>query len=194
MTGIHVVGISGSLSDESATRVAVETALQGAESTGATTELIDLRHYDLPVFDPDEDTPTDAERLTERIESADAILLGTPTYHGSFSGSLKNTIDYCGFDEFEHKTVGLIAVAGGRFPIPPLNHLREVCRSLNAWVLPRQTAVPQASSNIESGKLTDGELVSRLRSLGEDSVTYAGVGTDERTMPAGENVGAERSP
>ncbi len=191
MTDTRVAGICGSLGDESTTRIAVRTALDGAAEAGAEIELIDLRHYDLPVFDPDLETPAAADRLSEQLATADSIVLGTPTYHGSYSSPLKNALDYCGFDEFEHKTIGLIAVAGGRYPIPPLNHLREVCRSLNAWVLPKQTAVPRASSKTRDGRITDDELRDRLRSLGENVTRYAGVGRDTRTMPAGENVGAE---
>lgn len=191
MTEPRVVAVSGSLGDESTTRVALSTALAGAASAGADTAMVDLREYDLPVFDPDLDTPAEATRLAEEIAAADAILLGTPNYHGSYSAPLKNALDYCGFDEFEHKTVGLVTVAGGGYPIPPLDHLRAVCRSLNAWVLPRQTAIPRASSRIENGRVTDEEIEERLHRLGVDAVRYAGIGLADRSIPADENVGAE---
>jgi NAD(P)H-dependent FMN reductase len=49
----HVIGISGSLRDDSGTRIAVQRALDSAAGAGATTEHIDLRRWDLPLFDPD---------------------------------------------------------------------------------------------------------------------------------------------
>ncbi len=113
----------------------------GNRERGARTELLDLREYDLPVFDPNADPPADAEALTDRIEAANAVLLGTPVYHGSYSSPLKTALDYCGFEEFEDTTVGLLAVSGGGFPLPALSHLREVCRAFEAWVLPHQAAV-----------------------------------------------------
>jgi NAD(P)H-dependent FMN reductase len=41
-------------------------------------------------------------------------IAGTPLYHGSYSGVLKNAIDPMGFHEFEDKMVGLVGVSGGR--------------------------------------------------------------------------------
>lgn len=191
MTDTHVAGVCGSLGDESATRVALQAALDGAVAAGATVDLVDLRHLELPVFDPDADEPPGATRLRDTLMAADAIILATPTYHGSYSSALKSALDHSGFDEFEHKTVGLVAVGGGRFPIPPLNHLREVCGSLDAWVLPRQVAIPRASSKVADGRLTDEELLDKLHALGADATAFAGVGRDRRSMPASENVGAE---
>ena len=53
MTNPTVVGVVGSLRDGSYTRTAMERALDAAAASGATTRLIDLREYDLPVFDAD---------------------------------------------------------------------------------------------------------------------------------------------
>jgi len=117
MTETHVVALCGSLRDDSHTRKALRIALDAAEELGATTELLDLREWDLPVFDPDDEDASDGEAFRREVQAADSILLGTPVYHGSYSAPLKNALDYCGFDEFEKKTVGLLCVAGGSFPI-----------------------------------------------------------------------------
>jgi NAD(P)H-dependent FMN reductase len=150
-----------------------------------------LRDYDLPVFDPDDEGAGDAERLRERIRGADAVILGTPMYHGSYSSALKNAIDYCGFDEFENKTVGLLGIAGGNFPITALEHLRSVCRALDAWVLPYQAAVPRASGNIEDGAFADTDLADRVGVLGERAVEYADIRPDPACFESEENVGAD---
>ncbi|PSQ35303.1 FMN reductase, partial [Halobacteriales archaeon SW_10_66_29] len=147
----HVAGVCGSLRDASYTRIALDHALQAAEDCGAPTTLVDLRGYDLPVFDTDHREAGDAARLQEDIQRADSVLLGSPMYHGSYAAPLKNALDYCGFDEFENTTVGLLAVAGGSFPTMTLEHLRSVCRALNAWVLPHQAAIPTASEKFENG-------------------------------------------
>ncbi len=44
---------------------------------------------------------------SEEVAGAQGIILGTPEYHGSFSGVLKNALDLMGFDEFEGKMIGL---------------------------------------------------------------------------------------
>jgi NAD(P)H-dependent FMN reductase len=130
------VAVAGSLRDESYTRLGLDHALRGADAAGGRTRLLDLRDYDLPPLDADRDEQGDSAVFTAAIREADSVLLGTPVYHGSYSGVLKNALDYCGFDEFEHTTVGLLAVAGGAFPVTALEHLRSVGRALNAWVMP----------------------------------------------------------
>jgi NAD(P)H-dependent FMN reductase len=185
-----VVGIVGSLRDGSYTRTGIERALDAAARSGATTELVDLREYDLPVFDADHREAGDAARLTREIREADSILLGTPVYHGSYSAPLKNALDYCGFDEFENKTVGLLAVAGGGFPITALEHLRSVCRALNCWVIPHQAAIPKARNSVEDGEIIDEGIDERVTRLGEEAVQYANIEPDPPCLESAENVGA----
>jgi len=191
----HVVAICGSLRAESHTRKALTHALAAADSAGAETELLDLREWDLPVFDADDRDAGDAAAFTRRVRAADAILLGTPMYHGSYSSALKNALDYCGFDEFENKTVGLLAVSGGNFPITALEHLRSVCRALNAWVLPYQAAVPNASRAFDGGaadwSFTDDGVADRVATLGERAVEYATIEPDPACFESAENVGAD---
>ena len=129
---VQVVAICGSLREHSHTRTALGVALEGAAEKGAVTDLLDLREWDLPVYDADADDAGDSVAFRERVRAADSILLGTPMYHGSYSSPAKTAVDYCGFDEFEKKTVGLLGVAGGSFPITALEHLRSVCRALDA--------------------------------------------------------------
>jgi NAD(P)H-dependent FMN reductase len=185
-----VIVLCGSLRDGSYTRTAARHALSAAADRGAETALLDLREYDLPVFDPDDEDACDADRLRRRIREADAVVLGTPMYHGSYAAPLKNAIDYCGFDEFENKTVGLLGIAGGSFPITALDHLRSVCRALDAWVLPYQAAVPRASATIEDGQFVDSDIADRVAVLGERAVEYADISPDPACFESEENVGA----
>ncbi len=187
---VQVVGICGSLREESHTRTALGVALSAAAGDGAATELLDLREWELPVYDADQDDAGDAVAFRERVQKADTILLGTPMYHGSYSSPTKTAIDYCGFDEFEKKTVGLLGVSGGSFPITALEHLRSVCRALDAWVIPHQAAVPNASSRIEDGAFTDEGVETRVRTLGEEAVRFANIEADPASFESGENVGA----
>ena len=187
---VHVVALCGSLRDGSHTRTALAVALDAARSAGATTELVDLRALDLPVFDADTDDAGDADELRTTVAGADAILLGTPMYHGSYSSPLKTALDYCGFDEFEDKTVGLLAVAGGGFPVTALEHLRSVCRALDAWVIPHQAAIPKAYDAFEDGEFVDDGLADRVRTLGRRAVQYANIEPDPDSFESQENVGA----
>ena len=190
----HVAALAGSLRDESYTRKSLDHALDGVEAAGGTGELLDLREFDLPVMDADRDAQGDSERLTARVRNADAVLLGTPMYHGSYSGVLKNAIDYCGFDEFEGATVGLLAVGGGRFPVTALEHLRSTCRALDAWVLPHEAAVPRSGQAVQDGAFADEDLRERVATLGRRAVRHAHIDADPATPESEENVGAGDDP
>lgn len=172
-----VVGVAGSLRDDSVTRQALERALESARARGARTELVDLREYELPMLDPDAETPADAQQLNERLEAADTLLLGTPTYHGGVASPLKTVLDYAGRDEIGDTTVGLVSVAGGEFPTRPLDQLRAIGRSLGAWVLPHQVAVPESHG---VGATFADDVDDRLDELGEQAVAYATIEPTEQ--------------
>ena len=192
MPSIRVVGICGSLRAESYTRIALERALEEADRGAVETELLDLREWELPLYDPDvsKSESGDAEKFAARVRQADSILLGSPMYHGSYSSPLKTALDYCGFEEFQDKTVGLLGVAGGSFPVTTLEHLRSVCRALNAWVIPHQVAIPRARTAFEDGEFVDPSLEERVAVLGERAVTYANIEPDPSSFEGDQNVGA----
>jgi NAD(P)H-dependent FMN reductase len=171
----QAVAVCGSLAADSVTRVALREALRAARSAGAQTTFVDLREYDLPTFDADNQDAGDAPELRTELRNADAIVLGTPMYHGSFSSTLKTAVDYSGFDEFEDTTVGLLAVSGGSFPRTALEHLRSVVRALDAWPLPLDVAVPDSHEQVVDGTLVDESLQERVNRLGSELVKYAGV-------------------
>jgi NAD(P)H-dependent FMN reductase len=187
----HVIAVCGSLRDESYTRRALRHALDAAAERGATTELVDLREYDLPVYDPDDDEFPAADRLRETAQAADSVILGTPVYHGSYATPLKNALDYCGFDEFDNTTVGLLCVSGGGFPVTSLDHLRSVCRALNAWVIPHQAALPKARTMFDGETFVDESAAERVATLGHRAVEYANIEPDPRCLESTENVGAD---
>ncbi|GAB3684749.1 NADPH-dependent FMN reductase [Salinarchaeum chitinilyticum] len=170
-----VVAICGSLRDESKTRIALREVLDAAENAGADTQLIDLREYDLPVFDPDDRDAGDAGRLKREIDAADAVVFGTPNYHGSYAAPLKNALDYVKRDQIAGTTVGLLEVAGGDYPKSALMHLRTVARTLNAWTLPLEVGIPAAYDTVSEDGIEDPDIESRVRELGERIVEYAGV-------------------
>lgn len=173
---IKVVAISGSLRTNSYTKLALEIALEGAAETGAQTSLLNLRDFNLG-FAGIEDSPPGSGiiRLSHEVRRAQGILLGTPEYHGSFSGVLKNALDLMGFEEFEGKMIGLVGVSAGRMgAFDALNTLRNVGRALHAWVVPEQVSIPEASKVFSgTGGLKDLETAERLRHLGGRVAEFA---------------------
>jgi NAD(P)H-dependent FMN reductase len=172
----RVAAVAGSLRAEITTRVAVEHALAAAAAAGAEVDLIDLREHDLPLYDADDRDAGDTPELRRRVREADAVILGSPIYHGTIASPLKTLLDYCGFDEFEDTLVGIVVTAGGRFPTPAILHLRTAARWVRAWVHPTHVGVPDASDAIEGEEVVDESVADRLETLGEEMVDYAAIG------------------
>ena len=159
------------------TRMALNIALQGAQEIGVRTQLIDLRDYQLVFTDGEKDEsdyPEDVFRLRREVKQAHGIILGTPEYHGGYSGVLKNALDLMGFVEFEGKMVGLVGVGGGVMgAVNALNGLRVVARSLRAWVIPHQVSIPTAWQAFDAdGNLKDAALEDRVKELGRQVARF----------------------
>ncbi|HTM50609.1 MAG TPA: NADPH-dependent FMN reductase [Bryobacteraceae bacterium] len=173
----HIAGICGSLRAGSYTRRAVECALAGAAEAGADTNLIDLRNYQLIFRNGKDETgyPEDVFRLRKDVGQADGVIVGTPEYHGSFSGVIKNALDLMGFEEFEGKMIGLVGVSGGRMgAFDAMNSLRNIGRALHAWVIPEQASVPEAWKVFaDDGSITDPQLEERLKQVGRQVARFA---------------------
>lgn len=175
---IRVVGLCGSLRHGSTTHAALRIALSGAEEVGAEVELIDLSEYNLIFYGEVSNAseyPPDVFKLKDKVKRAHGILLGTPEYHGSFSGVLKNALDLMWYEEFENKVVGLIGVSGGKMGAGnAISMLRVVSATLHALVIPTDVSIAQASEAFdENGNLHDQKLTNRVKSVGQQVTKYA---------------------
>ncbi|MCI1219307.1 MAG: NAD(P)H-dependent oxidoreductase [Bifidobacterium sp.] len=76
-------------------------------------------NLDLPLFNQDleADFPAQATELKQLVEGADGVLFVTPEYNRSFSGVLKNAIDWgsrpWGYNSFAGKPAAVIGASGG---------------------------------------------------------------------------------
>jgi NAD(P)H-dependent FMN reductase len=176
-SSISIVALCGSMGRNSNTSKALNLALEGAREAGAQTTLLELHDYQLPFAGQTYDyTPfPDVERLTSQIRAAHGVLWGTPEYHGSYTGVLKNALDLMGFEEFQGKMIGLVGVAGGSIgAINALSHLRTVGRQLHAWVLPQQVSIARVSQAFDTeGKALDADVEKRLKEIGRDVARFS---------------------
>jgi FMN reductase len=174
---VRITGISGSLRPGSYTKMALTIALKAAEGPTCETDLIDLREFDLGFADGMGDRggiSPEVQRLRDRLRKADGMIIGTPEYHGSFTGVLKNALDLTGFAEWEGKMIALIGVSGGRMGAHnALNSLRDIGRSLHAWVIPEQVSIPEAYKYFgAAGDLKDHTLDKRLHEVGRQIARF----------------------
>lgn len=173
---MKVLSICGSLRPHSSTRRSLDLALSVANAAGASTSRADLGALSLPFCDGRGDEATyggDVVAWRETVSAADLLLIGSPQYHGSMTGALKNALDLLGPDVLRGKLVGLLATArGDAGAMNTLNHLRHVCRWMNAWVLPHQVSIPNAGQAFdETGPVRPG-LQDDLAKLGSELVRF----------------------
>ncbi|MEN9231224.1 MAG: NADPH-dependent FMN reductase [Thermostichus sp. DG02_5_bins_236] len=168
------VAIGGSRRPNSSTYRALEVARREFENLGILLHILDLRQMNLPFVDGSEsyaDYP-DVAVLKEALKQADGIILASPEYHGSISGSLKNALDLLSFDELEGKVFGLISVLGGETNSNTLNQMRLIVRWVRGWVIPDQIAIGRAWNAFdEQGNLKDENLQQRFQRFAQSLVT-----------------------
>ncbi len=108
--------ISGSPRNESVSyRVALHLKEVLANKTEHNIGLIDVRNHDLgllqTVFSTVEATPEKHKELAKRIFAADAFVLVTPEYNGSYSPALQNLLDH--FPKQSRKVFGVVTSSPG---------------------------------------------------------------------------------
>ena len=92
---MKILGICGSLRQESWNRKLLVNTLDIADGKEVETAIFDLK--DVPMFNPDDEdsgTPLRVARLREAVEAADAVIIACPEHNGSMSAALKNAIEW----------------------------------------------------------------------------------------------------
>lgn len=128
--------------------------LKAAAARGARTQLLSGPALELPMYQPDNAERTAlATSLVAELAAADGIVIGSPGYHGSISGLVKNALDYA--EDLRHdrrayfsgRAVGCIATAGG-WPaaVNTLNTLRDIVHALRGWPTPLGAAINSTES------------------------------------------------
>jgi len=187
-----VVGIGGSLREDSQSGRALRIVLAGAEEAGAKVTMISGSDLVLPFYDPAiAERPPAAERLIEEVRHADGVVLVSPGYHGTISGLVKNALDYLEDlreDErpyLDGRAVGCVAAARGwQAAVTTLTALRSIVHALRGWPTPLGAAVNSAEVTFDSaGGCSNGQVETALRTIGQQVVDFAvargpGVGPD----------------
>ncbi|MEM7119519.1 MAG: NADPH-dependent FMN reductase [Chloroflexota bacterium] len=156
---VNIVALGGSVRRGSIHRVLLQTAQEVAPE-GMEITIFPLN--DIPIYNFDveqgEGFPDSVVALSEAIAAADGLIFATPEYNGSYSGVIKNAIDWASRQGLLGKKCAITmgGSPGALGATKAQEHLRQVCMHLNMYVMPRPTiAVPQLPNKIEDGKLTD---------------------------------------
>jgi MsuE subfamily FMN reductase len=198
-----LLGINGSLTlPPSRTRSLLDVALAGARSydPAIETEVLELRDFRLDFCDgrAPENYSSDTRRALALVEEADAYLVATPIYRGSYTGALKNFFDLVpndphGSDPLRGKVVGLLASGGSDHHYLILEHqLRPLFGFFGAYTLPR--AIYAATKDFDAQKQVQGRLVEELTALSQEVIILARFLAEASSgLSQSENVRTRRS-
>ena len=169
-SSLNVLLVVGNRSAESTTRAVIQHLGRLLKEHGCTVDVFDYAQEDLPLFDVQTAFSGDVyASLKARVQKADAIVLGTPDYHGSMSSALKNFLDHF-WKEFAGKLFGAI-VGSYEKGLTVHDQIRTVMRQCYAWSLPYGVSF-QEKTDLEEGKVVSDGLKARLESMARDLQVY----------------------
>ena len=176
---LKVLAVVGSLNRNSVTRIVVNDVAGKLRAHGCSVDVLDFFPEPLALFNPDsayESAPFLA--LKERVEHADAYVLGTPDYHGSMSSAIKNFLDHF-WQEFAGKLFATI-VSSHEKGLTVTDQLRTVARQCYAWSLPYGVAFSERD-DLKDGRVASESLQKRLEMFAHDIRVYGQVLAKQRT-------------
>ena len=159
---VRVLAICGSLRKDSFNQWLLRAAQQLAPKTMAVEIYQDLAA--IPPYDDDvrlDGFPPQVATLREQVQHADALIFATPEYNRSFSGVLKNAIDWVSrppAQPLRGKPALVIGAGPGALGTALANyHLRQVLSVLYVHVVPGlEVLVGGAAAKFNSqGQLVD---------------------------------------
>lgn len=135
------------------------------ENKLAEAEILDLKEFDFPIFEErlmyQKDPSVKAKLFSEKISTADAVIIVSPEYNGGYPASIKNAVDLL-VKEWYHKPVGLVSVSSGGFGgVNGMALLQSVLLKIKA-VVPATFPVPKVEENFdENGNAKDKEATDK---------------------------------
>lgn len=183
MEKLKVVAISGSTRKDSYNRKALAIAKKFATDAGAEVTEVDLKEWDLPMYDGDLEAagvPESVMRLQKLIAETNVLILASPEYNNSVSGVLKNALDWLSRPPLRPLRGKMAAIFGASSGMGGTTRgqleLRHVLRDCDVLVLPKPEVLIRngADAFTEDGQLKDKKIHASLKELIEKTLTVAG--------------------
>jgi len=169
---IHILGISGSLR-----KASYNTSLLRMASSLAPDD-VSMQIFDLsplPLYNDDlakNNPPAPVNDFRKSIIQSDGLLIASPEYNYSFTGILKNAIDWASTDTLGNLLAGKPTAIMGASPSAfgttrSQLHLRQILYAANTNVIRRpEIAIRHVHTVIdEHGKLNDDYAIEKIKTL-----------------------------
>lgn len=179
----RIVGLGGTFRQASSSERIVRAVLAECAAMGAETVMFDGPALAaLPHFNPEQPERTAEElALVEAVRMADGIVIGSPGYHGGYSGLVKNAIDLLedlrgdARVYFDGRPVGLVVTAAGWQACgTTLSALRDVVHAMRGWPTPVGVGVNSAEQRpfAPDGSLIDEAVARAVRAQAEQIMGF----------------------
>jgi NAD(P)H-dependent FMN reductase len=168
-----VLVVCGSSREDGNLEQVVRLAGAAARTSGAEVRELLLREVQLPVMiwgDEAQATLPEVQQIRELARWADGFILGTPEYHGSMSGALKNWFDFL-YGELAGKFAGVLATTGGGTGDMSITAVKTCFQWCHGFVLPFHAAAPALA--FDGLTLADPRVIDRVERIGHDVARYA---------------------
>ena len=175
-----ILAFAGSTRNESFNKKLVKIAAAGASESGADVIVIDLKDFQMPLYDEDFEKenglPDSVHKLKDLMLENQGFLISSPEYNSSISGVLKNTIDWTSRSRdgeppsacFQNKIAGLMSASPGTLGgLRGLVHVRAILENMGMIALPNQIAISKAHEAFDTeGNLNDKKQEQKVKDIG----------------------------
>ncbi|MEQ1949843.1 FMN reductase [Mesorhizobium sp. CN2-181] len=170
MANLNVVGFSGNFARPSKTRTFVEHVVKEIARRHGLSAVT----YDIEDLGPSlgaarwaRDLDENARNILQRVVEADVLVVGSPTYKGSYTGLFKHFFDLVDPAALRGKPVLLTATGGGdRHALIVEHQLRPLFGFFEAFALP--TAVYATDRDFADGVLISDHIRNRAAQAVEE--------------------------
>ena len=176
-TMVKVLGVSGSMQDNSASARATQLILEACRNQGAQTRMLDLHEADLPMFRTRTSQADHAGRSSadEAVNWAQALVLVSPDYHGSMSGAMKNFLDHY-WQEFAGKLFAYGCISGEK-GLTVMDQMRTAIRQCYGWSLPYGLSF--SAQDWDENAMQNAAMAQRTLMMGRDLCVYGALISDQ---------------
>jgi len=170
MSSCTIVGFAGNITRPSKTRSFVEDVVgQAAGLFDLSASVFDVTDLgpSFPSARREDDLDEAAKTWLRAIAAADLLVVGSPTYKGSYTGLFKHFFDLLDPAALRGKPVILVATGGGdRHALIVEHQLRPLFGFFEAFALP--TAIYAADRDFSNGELVSPGIRQRVsQAIGE---------------------------
>jgi azobenzene reductase len=154
-----VLVLCGSVGRRSRTRTLLKVVAAGCKLQGLEPIWYDLGDHDLGIADPayhhrpELHPSAEVRDLSALAARAEAFIIGSPVYHNSYSGVLKNCLDHLTTSHFEGKPVALACHGGTLRSMQPADQLRLVIRGMHGMATVNQVVSADTDFQVMNGGL-----------------------------------------